>query len=502
MKSRAEVAESLFKEAKQLLDADKAFEAVEKARMACNILDNNTCGLFNLAGILIDAGGDCSNLENIKESVAILCSIEGRIPELHKGSYHYNLGSGYSEIGIREDSIGPAAKPSLSLAVSHFDEALQFGVNSEILTNLGRVFLAQGRYIEACDEFDRAIALEPMNHNAFALRGSSLMGIHNWTGDHRGFLIGALNDHEEALRLSEGNIPAKRSYTKVIDDLHSRGIRSSRLNQVMKTKEQKWIWTNRLGLNLCPVCQSESPKAFDLYPLAWILSGNESFSSFKEIVEIVNSICRSYATARWMLFSAIHSSADDLNQIITLRMSSNTQQNLCSGLMMASLSSFYSVLGQVAYGLNSVFKLGHDVKRVDFEKVWRPVGAGEKGVPKNQDELHQEFVNNECFALSALYGLALSMDVAKGRYRFLRDLRNRIEHHVIVPAIEVTDSRFYTSVKCFEIESAALQVGRIAKAAIWYFCGAIAHWGRKFLQQEKKKGKVIGNGTMRRVERI
>lgn len=502
MRNRAEIAESLFQEAKELLDADQPSEAVKKARTASDHLDNSGIGLFNLASILFDAGGDTNSLALTMEAIEILEAIKESVPDQFMGNYHYNIGSGYSEAGKHEEGIGPGTKPSIAFAISHLDEALQYEPNAEIHSNLARALLIQGRCIEAFDEFSIALELDPQNHNALALRGSCLMGLYNWTSGHKGLLIGALHDKENALDLANSNIPSTKSYTESIENLRKRGITPHKTSTKKKTPVQQWIWQNRLGLSNCPICMDESPNAFDIYPLALKTNLPDKTPRSEEMIEIMNSLCRSYSTARWSLYKANTGSIEEEDQVITLQVSSETQHDIRIGLVMASISGFYSLLGQVAFGMNSYFKLGHKIQRVNLERIWCHPDSKSNEVPKIKSEIHTELTKNPSSALSALHALTLSIDTAKGRYGFLRDLRNRIEHRIVIPSHTVKDSEYYSSVQCSELESAAFKLGRIAKAAIWYFGGAIHHNEISNLKTLESKGIVPENGLGISVERV
>lgn len=398
-------------------------------------------------------------------------------------------------------SLGPGTRPSLLKAISHLDEALRLEPLPNVRVNLARVLLMQGRWIESADEFNLVLQEQPDHHNALALRGSSFIGIYNWTSEHMGLLIAALADHERAEDLALGDLVSLRSYSTVIADLRARGISSYEPSLKEATHDQQWIWEKRLALNPCPLCRAESPDAFDLYPLAARLEGGRRKPSVEDSIEMVNALCRSFATARWSLYKATQDNPSESDHVITLRVDGGSRHDLRVGLAMVALSSFYSVLGQIAYGINAYFDLGHRPNHVTFETVWHPTGKKARGISTTRKELHPKLTRYPCSALSALHALALSMEISKGQYEQLRKLRNRIEHRIVVPRHEPVESPCFEAVEPAALESAALRMGRIAKAAIWYFGGAILRGEQARLRRALKRGHRVWKGKGPSVDR-
>lgn len=495
-------AQNLFQQASSLLNQDKGIEAVRKARSAARKLGNTPEGIFNLASILVDVSDIANKPRYAKEAIQKLTDIEDRVPASLVTAYHYNLGNAYSAIGCRERGIGPGTRPSLTKAISHYDEVLTNSQDARIRTNLARCFLATGRYVEAFDESSIAIDEEPDLHNAVALRGSCLIGLYRWTNHHEGLLIGALADCIRAEQLAEVDLPSALSYRVTIENLRRRGVEEYYPSQKSMSSDQAWIWQERLGLNFCPICMAESPGAFDLYPLAARIEAPGRITSTLDTIELFNAVCRSYSTARWCLYKADCETPRETDHVISLVVNEGSKHDLLAGLTMAALSGFYSVLGQVSFGVNSYFRLGHTPEEVTFERIWRPRGSVRGPVPSAREDLHPKLTRYPCSALSALHGLAKSINVADGRYRQLRDLRNRIEHHIVIPSTQQVESKLLVSVDPDELKLAAFRMARIAKAAIWYFGGAVLNKERTELKRAMRRGHAVNKGFGRSVDRF
>jgi len=91
--------------------------------------------------------------------------------------------------------------------------------------------------------------------------------------------------------------------------------------------------------------------------------------------------------------------------------------------------------------------------------------------------------------MSALYNLASSFDLAGGRYRALRELRNDLEHHVVVVRNGTAPAAGGLKVILeADLRRDALHLGKLAKAALLYFGGSV--WRAEF--QRAKRGEQRG----------
>ncbi len=492
--SRALEADRLFRESYESLRLGQSRDAVTAARKAARLLDDRTMGSLNLAAVLIDAGSELGNGPYLREGVALLHSVETGITDDLTTAFHYNLGNGYASIGSRQRGYGAGTKPALAQAISHLDAALELEPRSDIQANLAGTLLQQGRWIEAYDEFDRVVRADPLHHSALARRGSCLIGIYNWTPNHSALLTGALADHEKAVALSYEEPVFQRSYRSVIGDLRRRGVLPRVPDVVAAAPDHRWIWQNRLALNPCPLCEVESPDAFDLYPLAQRLEGGRRTPPIEDLHDMVNAVCQAFAVARWLLYRATEAGAEEEDHVISVPGSAGAVHDLQLGLTMASVTGFYGVLGKIAYAVNAYFNLGHPPGFVTFQSIWRPTGGGRGAIPSRRSDLHPKLVRTPTPALSALYRLALSTEHGLGRYQSLRTLRNQIEHHLVVGVEGEKTSPYFRAIRPSQLRRDALRLGQIVKAAIWYFGGTLLRGEQERLKRALRRGTPVGRG--------
>ena len=261
----------------------------------------------------------------------------------------------------------------------------------------------------------------------------------------------------------------------------------------------RWIWESRLALNPCPLCRQESPEAFDLFPLAARLEGGHRKPEVDVVLDLVNSLCRNYATARWVLYKAVADPPLESDHVITIEGNPSARHELPVGLLMSAASGFYALLGQIAFALNSYYRLGHDARDVTFENVWgRP---GSRGLPKDRTILHPALQRRSVPALAALYWLAQSFTHGLGRYADLRKCRNSLEHHVVCAFDAPVESPYYVAFDRRRLEESTLLLGQIARAAIWYFGGAILYGEQERAERLIRRGRKVTKGTRGKVRR-
>ena len=475
-------------------------EAVRTARKVSRLIEDPVVRAINVGGILIDAGADLKKVRLVKEAVAELERVSEEVTGPNRPAYHYNLGNGYSTLGHRQNGLGPGTRPALVNAISHLDAALKYNPTPDVRANLAGALLAQGRWIEAFDESDAVIEEYPTHHQTLARRASSLQGIYNWTNGHTAILAAALSDLENAIELSEDEPVFQTSYKKAYIDLRKRVSPLQIKSKTSLCRDVRWIWHSRLALNPCPLCRQESPEAFDLFPLAGRLEGGFRKPEVDVVLDLFNGLSRNYATARWILYKAVEHPPIESDHVVTIEGNPNAHHELSVGLLMSAASGFYALLGQIAFALNSYYRLGHEARNVTFDNVWGQPGG--RSLPRDRNSLHPALRRRSVPALAALYWLARSFTHGLGRYVDLRNLRNSIEHHVVCVFDAPVESPYYIALTRRQLEESTIRLGQIARAAIWYFGGAVLYGEQERARRQIRRGQKITKGTRGEVRRM
>jgi tetratricopeptide (TPR) repeat protein len=494
---RSKVNARTFAKAHSLLEQGDANSAVAEARIAHRMSPGDESD-WRLAAILIDAGDIGHSLRFVREGKGILERLPAKLTELNAAAYHYNLGNAFATIGRYKRGTGAASHLATAEAVSHYDRACQLSKSADLRANLANALLRQGRYIEGIDELDALLDTYPDHYNAHGFRGSALLGISGWLNNaHKGLSQAALASYKHAVQFAVDDPFIAQHYSTFVQRLEQTVPPPARLKQKPMRADVQWIWANRLALNPCSVCRLDTPDAFDIYPISGVLSSPRRRPPTSELFSVLNAILATYGTARWQLWATEASDAalaDD--HVIQNAGASTPLVDLRLGLSMSAFAGFYRVLGQVASGINNCFSLKHPAKNVTFENVWGKVGA--RGLPKTIEHLHPGIRRRKNAPLSALYYLAASLEIGLGRYQDLRVLRNQIEHRLAVPVPDEKArkaARYYEGFISGELPENVHKLGRIAKAAIWYFAAALTMEEHRRVRDARRSGHNVVHGV-------
>ncbi len=499
-----------FAEAYELVNQGKPRLAVRVARRVAQQMKPSWQMHVTLGGILIDAGAHADEVRWIKEGVELIRGCLVSVPPAHQAAAHYNLGTGFLSLGQRQRGASPGTRPALAEAVSHLNASLQYQPNPEVRTNLASVLAAQGRWVEACDEYTEIITAYPTRHEAVAGRGRTLVKIHDWIQPHKHLLYQALLDFRSAEELAAGVPLYAENYRQMIHYLEERLEGASAPEEDAsharpRTPFEGWVWSERLGLNMCPGCERSSPDAFDTATIGGVLAGKGRSPSAIDVLESMNVLHRTYATARWCLAQGVGVAEVAVpDQVAVMRARRGVRHDLRTGLTIAGLRGFYCVFDQVAYALNGYFHLGHPGRHVTFRTVWNPVGKKnkKKQMPEHRSAVHPHLQRLALPPVAALFRLAQSLETGCGMYKILRDMRNKLEHHVVVVTGSDKDSQYYHTISPDGVTAAALRTGRLARAAI--LCLGSCLWRAEYLRVRcaQRKGHLVTHGPPTQVIRL
>lgn len=470
-------------------------EAVRLARAIFKRDPESWRSAIHAGGVLIDAADGLGRPELLREAVTRMEAAMPNVPDHSLFVAHYNLGNGYLSLGQRQRGKGPATRPALGNAITHLDEALALDSGPNVRTNLANALDAQGRVVEAIGEYSRVIREHPDHGEARLNRAVALAFAAQAIQPHKGLLEIALSDALKARELLAGD-PVRLAQCERIISEYEKAASHVAPKKTKPSKVAKWIWETGLNLNLCPYCAEETPEAYDLYALQGFHSDSSKPERIEQVHDMLNAIHRSFSTARWQALQAFGvSGRPPRDHVVIQRSAVDAHHDLRTGLLLTAASGFYSVLHQVAAAADSYFRLGHNPLAIDIARIWWPSGSRSKGIPRRRVELHPQFQRTRHSMLSALYRLAFSCERATGRYAPLRELRNSIEHHVVVVRDIEAKSPMYRSVEAGRLKEDVLNLGRIAKAALLYLGGAIWLEEYKRLGRSSKKPVVITQGT-------
>lgn len=415
---------------------------------------------------------------------------------------------------------------SLRRAVNNpaFDDA-ETVRKCQVLTNLANSMNTVGRFVEAHEYWNRALAIEPRFWMALGNRGYGRIEYAKaiYSQHKREELIwAAFRDLTRAVELVDeypyGSPGAPEFFKWHITDLLARFVPEF-LNHEMKFIDyslgrshrekdyRTWALRETLFLNTLNDLGTYSAAASDpLHLPAFVAPLNEP----PVLIGFFNQIKQEYVSARWLFFDAMDSDKphfSDREVYLTNTLDYPVYSLAVEKLKLAFRAS-YSIFDKIAYFLNAYMKLGIPDKQVTFRSVWS------MNVNKTSS-LRPEFEGLENRPLRGLYWISKDFfetafsDVTEPDARNIKDDRDYLEHkyfkvhddlcdlvHEINPLFIDTLAH---SITRNGLQTKTLRLLKLARAALIYLaCGMSARERR--LREEKGQDVMIANMELPTIE--
>ncbi|MEA2162189.1 MAG: hypothetical protein QOK37_316 [Thermoanaerobaculia bacterium] len=360
-------------------------------------------------------------------------------------------------------------------------------VRCKIFTNLGNAFSTIGRYIEAAEYWNAALAVDPTFPMALANRGYGRFHYAKTLYDegHRErFLRAAYND------LSAG-IPAvpypdaKKYFTFIagkIEEQYGRTLLEAddRYDDFPLGESEEeiayrtWTLKQRLFLNPMNDLVTLSVAATDilLTPNMVVPVGEPPI-----LQGFFNAMKQEYASARFLLWQALHGKASAFadRDVVLVNTLDYPAYGINGECLKLAFRSFYSLLDKTAFFLNRYLHLGTDPNYVYFTRIWY---EGES--PKKP--LKAAFEKYANLPLRGLYWLSRDFDDRAERQlapdaALLSTVRQHLEHKYL--KLHTDDfspgvgGEFFTdtlalSIRERDLQAKTLRLARVTRAALIY----------------------------------
>lgn len=467
---------------------------------------------MTLAALLVDLSDDAASAEGLDRAEAVLTGLADRdLKPAHRARQHYYAANLWSIWRHRSPahqtwtwSSNEIDQELLALRRAVASEGFEdLGVveRAQTFTNLGNLLNHIGRFVEAIECWDRALALIPNMAMANGNRGIGLShyagGVHD--GGHHLVLAMAAQDAlrraidpkavldsrglEHALVHFGKHAAALETYLdghRVEVDLHGHSLGRSRRER----EYRRWCLAHRLFINPLNDAGAFEIAARDVMMLPSLtVIGLDGEPGPPAVITYFNLLKQEYAAARFACWEGLTSSgvhfADRGVQVY------NTLDYPAVGFAVERLKmafrGAYAVFDKVAYCLNAYLGLGHPERQVSFRNLWFEKVKGKA--------LHAKLDGLANWPLRGLFWL--SKDVFEDAFRevtepdaqALYELRNHLEHKFVgvhdallravsaFPSAEAPAGVFDLS-----FEKLAARTGRqlkLARAAIMYLTLAI-----------------------------
>ena len=380
MTNKAET--DIYNTCSKLLDEGKFVEAVKLAESLSN-------APFR-AAIFIDGGfalGDSSKVKKGTKIFEEMLLAGDPANNITKCSIAYNAANGYSSLyslkRIKGKDVVPPNDSNLRNAKKFYRQAIENLGNSEpsfasqVFMNYGNCLSQFGRFIEAIQQYERAIRIDPINGMAVGNLGIELERASRITGRYRHEYIALAHDFlKQALspkmHLRYGSPQAVEHFQSRLIELehfinaHKKPVlppkpaESHHRNKTQKAYIQFCI-NNGLFLNAWAGNKELSPGITDDISFGGITTPINDNYLVPELIRILNEIKESYTTARYLYFLSQNKASilDNISQTAIYFDNFDYSINgIYTGLCKTAYSRAFDVLDKVARIINTYFGVG------------------------------------------------------------------------------------------------------------------------------------------------
>lgn len=471
-------------------------------------------------GQLVDLSFDLNRIDGVEKALQLSATIDkDKLTPPNYIVYHYDLANawgilrklkrGFTEedwLFEQEELNNEIINSRIALNHPKFD-TLQPERQSQILTNLGNLFSYIGRFVEAQDLWNRAIAIIPNFPMALANKGNGLVSYGKLQYEND-FAVICFNLSyyllNKALSMRQYMDPAATAYFEsMVQELKANlshellesniDLGSHSLGQdENEISYRKWCLKNTLFLHPINDITYETYAAHDCLMIPGVITNVGEAPLYHNFY---NQIKQEFSSARYLLFEGLEkqrSSFADRDVSLT-----NTNELLSYSLNLEkvkiSYRVCYSIFDKIAYFLNSYLGLLIPEKRVNFRTMW---------YSKNK-ELRIEIAESNNWALRGLYWLSKDLfdeslkDSIDPDSKELADIRNFMEHKSFkIHQYKIPESSLLFkkddisfSISRVEFEAKTLKLMKLSRAAIFYLTYAMA-------QIEREKSKKLQQSVL------
>jgi hypothetical protein len=486
-----------FTDIHALVSAGDLKGAEAEARRWAAEQPNDPGVIGNVGAVFIDIGNYTESTPLVREGVDLT---RRAIERGGNEALTYNLANGLLELlpATPESQVTVRFEPDMAEVCSLYYEAIDRTgpASPEPRFNFASALLRAGRAIEGLDLVQETLTEHPEHGRGWATLGDMLWGVWAFYGRYPDLLQDAITAYKLALTYEVTDRPfrerceaqiahAREQLSELRTQPHAKLLDAERTPNSLLVDRDPWdenlaafVWRSGLALNLCSGCRIESPTAYDRYPLRGILTDPARESEALLGPAEVNVLIQGFTGARsllWLSRAAAAAPVEVLSWPIEGLAFSRR-----STFLAAAFREAYGVLDRTAVLLNSRLKI--HVEEPYFDKLF---------FEKKDKQL--TFIAStswpESVGLRALMYLSASFERDSGRFRELRELRNKLQHSVVLPGVvDVKAAWPWRGVPDDELERATFQLLRLVRAGVVYACECLRVMEEKKMEDARASG--------------
>lgn len=405
------------------------------------------------------------NLANAEMAIYNLAVKEGDLSTVFERERHY-----LRSARTRFDRIGTEKSAPQKLRL-------------QALTNAANAYDIVGRYVDALDCYDRALAIDPNFGMALGNRGIALhssapfMGEHGSTLRHEAAaaLDAALNNRESVLRF--GGPDALRQFQDIRDKIPSPTSPQSpaHLGSPWQDPYLDWCRQHELFLHVSHGCLREDAPRLDPLFFHSVITGFDSAGEQRmcHLVDGLNTVKQDYVAARYVAWlasdkrSPIRDHAASVSERVTFLDSLlYARWGVRTGIAIQAFAAATNVLDKTASFVHLYLETARSVRGVSFAALWHE----KKGKPMDPELAATLDKPERNIGLLALCDLSCDLEQPDTALSRRVDLRHTATHRFLVTHTELVppSDEWFDRMRWGDLVDNTRAQLRIARAAIVY----------------------------------
>lgn len=480
-------------------------------------------------GLLIDLSTDLGKEEGFHNAIKYASKfLSAKISDWQKGVLHYFIANAWEGLRLLKhtniEAVWDWHQEEIEKAIFNYRLCNRHLKNSNdpsylcpSNTNLGNVFNTLGRFVEAIEFWNKALALKDSFSMAIVNKAYGLF-IYSRSlydqGHQEVFLKYAYKLLNQGLKGGDIHDTARKYYENIAANIEA-GFNKEYLESEFKLKEfplghtiternyRKWCLQNCLFLNPLNDLGVFSIAAIDILHCPSIITTILEHKSAHPPVyyTFYNQLKQEYVSARFLLYESLNINKPHFSDKDVLIY--NTFDYPCYGLEIEkckiAFRTIYSLFDKIAFFINTYLRLQINERDISFRRIWY------KNPHKPKDGLADRFINLHNWPFRGLYWLSKDLseqgtdfaDVIEPDAQNLVKIRNYIEHKYLtlhqmdlVNFIEPETKDVTYPVYFQDFTDKTLRLVKLARAALIYLSLGI------HIEEKKKHAnsgsKIIG----------
>ncbi len=405
-------------------------------------------------GTLVDAAHDAKRADVLRHLATLAETIDkSNAEEIDLVNLDYYLANLWSALkhlgGTYPGGSWEGEQVEIENEIIHLRRALRSASFAEadrirrcqIFTNLANSYSTTGRFVEAIDTWNDALAIEPRFGMARGNRAVALSSYARALYDE-GHAIVMLREAWRELdpvrllglepgtgpyfadtRASIASVVSTEALTKPFDlDSFSLGKTEA------EVEYRRWCLNRRLFLNPLNDLGVFTIAAQDVLTCPSIVVGLNEGPRYHGFF---NQIKQEFCSARWLAYEAINSSEPHFSDhaVLLYNTLDYPSYSLATEQLKLSFRSLYSLFDKIAFFLNAYLRLGIPERAISFRGIWHDGQQKKKGI-------RAEFRDRPNWPLRGMYWLAKDLYEDSPDFRSvidpdaqrLSEVRNHVEH--------------------------------------------------------------------------